>query len=141
MPRLSRCVYASETGQRYNTLVEDLIFRLASAIATAEGFFVNGSLPSRDNNPGDLRAAPWLTNPAVAHGFWVARSLPEGIAGLYHQIALDVARGYTLRQLISAWAPPSDGNNTANYISETARRTGLDADTPLWNYLGLEAIP
>ena len=129
------------SGQRYNTLVEDLIFKLASAIATGEGFFVNGSLPARDNNPGDLRAAPWLTNPAVAHGFWVARSLPEGIAGLYHQIALDVARGYTLRQLITAWAPPSDGNNTANYISETARRTGLDADTPLWNYLGIESIP
>ena len=121
--------------------MEDLIFRLASAIATGEGFFVNGSLPARDNNPGDLRAAPWLTNPSVAHGFWVARSLPEGIAGLYHQIALDVARGYTLRQLISAWAPHSDGNNTASYISETARRTGLDPDTPLWNYLGIEAIP
>ena len=27
------------SGQRYNTLVEDLIFKLASAIATSEGFF------------------------------------------------------------------------------------------------------
>ncbi|MGD0012916.1 MAG: hypothetical protein ABSD56_00610 [Bryobacteraceae bacterium] len=120
--------------------MDNVISRLASAIATGEGFFVAGSLPSRNNNPGDLRAAPWRAQPVIRRGFWVAGSLPEGIAGLYHEIALDIARGWTLRQLITAWAPASDGNDTENYIRETARRTGLDADTPLWSYLSIDPI-
>ena len=121
--------------------MDNVISLLASAIASGEGVFVNGSLPQRNNNPGDLRAAPWLKHPVIAHGFWVAGSMAEGIAGLYHQIALDIARGWTLRQLITAWAPESDGNNTTNYIAETARRTGLDTDVPLYNYLSIEHIP
>ena len=120
--------------------MDSLISLIASAIASGEGFFVNGALPQRNNNPGDLRAAPWLINPVVSHGFWEAPTAAEGIAGLYHQIALYIARGYTLRRLIEAWAPPSDGNNTDNYVSETARRTGLDPDTPLWNLLTIEHI-
>jgi len=121
--------------------MDSIISLIASAIASGEGFFVNGALPQRDNNPGDLRAAPWLAHPVITNGFWVAPTLAAGIAGLYHQIALDIARGYTLRQLITAWAPASDGNNTENYVNETARRTGLDPDTPLWNFFSIEQIP
>lgn len=33
---------------------EELVTRLAQAIATAEGFQVEGSVPCRANNPGDL---------------------------------------------------------------------------------------
>jgi len=122
--------------------VTDLLFKLASAIGTAEGYFVAGSLPQRHNNPGDLRSAPWLKGAKIENGFWHAKSAGEGIAGLYHQIALDIARGATLRQLISKWAPPGDGNNTENYIAETARRVGIPDDaTPLWNYLSVSAIP
>jgi hypothetical protein len=119
----------------------DFLFKLASAIASAEGFFVSGSLPQRFNNPGDLRQAPWLQHPAIVNGFWKASSLQEGIAGLYHQIALDVARGQTLRQFISIYAPPGDNNNTENYLAETARRVGIDPDQPMWNYMDLEKIP
>lgn len=123
-----------------------LIDALANAIATAEGFFVNGSLPNRNNNPGDLRAAPWLQHPVVGAGFWQAESQASGIAGLYHQLALDIARGQSLRALISAWAPPSDGNNTENYINETMRRLGvqgfiIDPDAPLQKYLVLKVVP
>jgi len=120
--------------------MDNLISLIASAIASEEGFFAAGTLPARDNNPGDLRAAPWLTHPIVTNGFWVAPTLAQGIAGLYHQIALDIARGYTLRQLITAWAPASDGNATENYVNETSRRTGLNPDTPLWNFLEIEHI-
>src|SRR5271154_1060576 len=96
----------------------NILFYLASSIASAEGFFVSGSLPERNNNPGDLRAAPWLPHPVIQGGFWVASNRAAGVAGLYHQICLSIARGESLRQLISIWAPPSDGNNTANYIAE-----------------------
>jgi len=123
-----------------------LIEAIANAIATAEGFFVKGALPSRDNNPGDLRNAPWLQHPVVAGGFWSASSVGAGVAGLLHQIALDVARGQSLQQLITAWAPPTDGNNTDRYITETLRRLklqGFDIDStiPLQDYLTVVNVP
>lgn len=134
----------------------DFLFKLCSAITTAEGFFVAGSLPSRDNNPGDLRSAPWLQHPVLEHGFWHASSLQEGTAGLYHQAALDIARGWTMRKFISTYAPPSDGNATEKYIQETCRRVGISyfplvkstgsglipdpLEPPLWNYLELAHI-
>lgn len=123
-----------------------LIEAIANAIATAEGFFVAGTLPNRNNNPGDLRNAPWLVHPVVAGGFWTANSVGAGVAGLLHQIALDIARGQSLQQLITSWAPPSGGNNTDNYINETLRRLKLqgwdiDSTLPLQSYLTVENIP
>ena len=126
--------------------MQGLIEAIANAIATAEGFFVAGALPQRDNNPGDLRAAPWLLHPVVAGGFWNAPSVGAGVAGLLHQIALDIARGQSLRQLIYSWAPPSDGNNTANYLTETVRRLAaqgwiIDPEKPLQEYLEVTLVP
>ena len=118
----------------------DLLYRLASAIASAEGYFVVGSLPRRNNNPGDLRAAPWLTSPKIINHFVQFPSPASGISGLYHQIALDIARGVSLRGLIEKWAPPSE-NNTLNYLSETARRVGIEnVDQPLQELLEIELI-
>jgi hypothetical protein len=120
----------------------DLLGKLASAIATAEGYFVQGSVPQRNNNPGDLRAAPWLTSPKIIGNFFVFATPAQGISGLYHQIALDVSRGLTLRQLIGKWAPPTDGNDTQNYLQETARRVGItDLDQPLQELLEITHIP
>lgn len=123
--------------------MQALLDKLASAIATGEGFFAPNSLPSRDNNPGDIRLDA-LNKDKVVGGFVIFSSKARGIADLYHQIALDIFRGYSLRQLIYAWAPPSDGNNSENYLNETARRIGLTKDqveTPLWNFLEINFIP
>lgn len=122
------------------------LYRLACSIATAEGFFVSNSLPSRMLNPGDERLAPWLPKVNVINGFVKFDSLAQGVAGLYHQLALDVARGYSIRKLIYTYAPPTDGNNSENYLLETCRRMGIDPktdlDTPLQNFLlPLEIIP
>lgn len=119
------------------------LYRLACSFATAEGAFAKGSLPNTDNNPGDLRLAPWVQHPTIVKGFWHPTTPAEGIAGLYHQLALDIARGQTLRQLVYTYAPPSDGNNSQNYLNETGRRMGIDStefDTPLWGFLSLEKI-
>jgi hypothetical protein len=114
---------------------------LCSAIATQEGFWSDGSRPMRDDNPGDLRAAPWLTHPKLDGGYWHAASVAEGIAGLFHQVALDIARGMTLRQLIASWAPASDGNATAAYLANVMSWTGIaNADTPLWNLLTIRKL-
>lgn len=121
--------------------MQDLVGKLASAIATSEGYFVPGSIPSKNNNPGDLRGAPWLTNPKIVNNFVVFSSKPSGVAGLYHQIALDLARGLSLRSLIQKWAPPTE-NNTQNYLNETARRVGItNLDQPLQELLEITHIP
>src|ERR1700734_1957231 len=102
---------------------------LCPAIATGEGFFVSGSLPSRMMNPGDLRAAPEIPGLPTIGGFVKFPNAKVGIAALYHQICLDVARGWSLRKLIYTYAPPGDGNNSENYLKETARRIGLNLAT------------
>ena len=119
------------------------LYRLVCSFCTAEGAFATGSLPNRDNNPGDLRLAPWVQHPHIAGGFWHPDSLVEGIAGLYHQLALDIARGWTLRQVVYSYAPPTDGNNSANYLAETARRMGMtlaEQDVPLWTFYSIAKI-
>lgn len=118
----------------------DFLYKLASAIATEEGFFTVGSLPERNNNPGDLRSAPWLQHTVIAHGFWRANSKAEGMAGLYHQLALDISRGWTLTELIYKWAPPSDNNKTDKYISDVAKMVEIRPDVKLWDYLEITKL-
>jgi hypothetical protein len=118
-------------------MTADPIRAIASAIAIEEGFYVPGAKPQRLNNPGDLRAAPWLLSQVIEGGYVHFASVAQGIAGLYHQVALDVARGMTLRQLISKWAPPTE-NDTSAYLAAVASRTGLPLDQPLQELLTLD---
>ncbi len=112
--------------------MNDLLGKLCSAIAKQEGWWITGSRPQRNNNPGDLRAAPWLPGPSIDGGYWKASSAVVGIAGLYHQVALDIARGYSLRKLLNAWAPSSDGNDPDAYIANVKKMTGItDEEAPL----------
>lgn len=112
-----------------------------SSIATSEGFFApQEDLPKDNHNPGDLRASP-LNRFKDKNGFVIFQSDKEGIAALYHQICLYAIRGFTGRQIITMYAPPTGpdgGNNTEAYIASVAKWTGLDMDKPLWNSLPLE---
>jgi hypothetical protein len=125
--------------------MKDLIGRIASAIAVQEGAFSPDPSvpPRRDNNPGDMTAAPWILAPKMDGRFWHAGSLAQGIAGEMGQIIIDIRRGWSLRQLIHSWSPPNE-NNTDLLVTEAARRIGLTAeqiDQPLWNFLEIEHIP
>ena len=116
-----------------------LLDLICSAIARQEGWWASGSRPAKLHNPGDLRAAPWLPVPTIINGYWEAESDAQGIAGLYHQVALDVARGCTLRQLILKWAPSSDGNDPTAYLEHVMAWTGIvNADAPLASLLELK---
>lgn len=109
----------------------DLLFKICSAIATQEGRAFSA-------NPGDLRAAPWLPNPVITAGFWIPSSRAQGISGMYHQVALDIARGATLRTLISKWAPPTE-NQTEAYILNVKRWAGIDNENqPLQELLEIQ---
>lgn len=110
--------------------MNDLLEKIVNAIIRQEG------MAPVYPNPGNLRAAPWRVNPHISKGFWQPAARVEGIAGAAHIVMLRIAEGQTLRQLISAWAPPSDGNQTAIYIRNVQQWSGVpDADQPLWNYL------
>ena len=110
--------------------MNDLIQRLVNAIVRQEG------MPLDYPNPGNLRRAPWLTSPVIEHNFWKPVSRAQGVAGAAHLVALHVAEGNTLTQLISIWAPASDGNDTAAYIAHVKEWASIpDENVPLWNFL------
>lgn len=114
---------------------------ICSAIAKQEGWFDDVTIPNRpqrNNNPGDLRAAPWLQNFKSDTGYWKADSAGQGIAGLYHQVWLNVARGYSLRKLINVWAPATDGNDPKVYLDNVMKITGItNPDQVIWDLINL----
>ena len=106
----------------------DLIQRITEAIFRQEG------MPPDYPNPGNLRGAPWSNSPIIRNGFWQPHSRAEGIAGAAHVVALRIAMGQSLTTLISAWAPPSDHNNTLQYIANVKEWVAIkDEDAPLWD--------
>jgi hypothetical protein len=110
--------------------MNDLIERLVNAIIRQEG--MSPDYP----NPGNLRGAPWRLNPTILHGFWVPNSRAEGVAGAAHVVALHIAEGNSLTQLISIWAPASDNNDTAAYIANVKAWASIPDETvPLWNFI------
>lgn len=108
----------------------DLITRLTLAIFRQEGE------PPTALNPGNLRFAPWLLHPVIRDGFWVPGSRAEGVAGAVHCVALRVAEGQSLRQLVTAWAPPQDHNKTEKYIANVKEWAKVpDENVALYMYL------
>ncbi len=123
--------------------MNDLITRIVNAIIRQEG------MPPLFSNPGNLRTAPWYHSPylllaamsypapVITGGFWIPPSRNAGVAGAAHVVALRIAEGQSLAQLISAWAPESDGNATAAYIQNVKEWAEIPDETvPLWNFIG-----
>ena len=110
--------------------VNDLIERIVNAIIRQEGE------PATALNPGNLRAAPWLNRPIISGGFWVPVNRAAGVAGIAHVVALHIAEGNSLSQLIAIWAPASDGNDVAAYIANVKDWANIPDETAaLWSYL------
>jgi hypothetical protein len=82
----------------------------------------------RNNNPFDMR--PWKAGQNAAGGFLRFGDMQSGVtAGLQNLVYAEDGHGRdTLRKIISAYAPSSDGNNTAKYIADVAKATGIGAD-------------
>jgi hypothetical protein len=100
--------------------------KLAQLIATEEGFNVPGSVPNRDNNPGDLRHSPHSFHaPGDPDGIGVIDNAADGWADLNRQLQLYADRGLTLEQAIYEFAPPSE-NNSAEYLAFVC--SGLKCD-------------
>jgi hypothetical protein len=117
--------------------LNDLIERIVNAIIRQEG------MASDARNPGNLRGAPWLTNPQMVNGFWWPASRNVGVMGLCHLVALHGAEGNTLADFIAGhpgiyagFAPGADGNKPAVYIANVMNWAAIpDEDAPLWSYI------
>ena len=119
---------------------------LACAIATQEGYFSSNPTvtPRARNNPGDLRFASQI---GASTPGWKSPGTPDspapiatfdtaaaGVTALFRQVWLQVAKGQTVRQVISQWAPPNQ-NNTSVYLENVLAWTGLPPDTPVLQLL------
>ena len=108
----------------------DPIEELANAMVKKEGGQVPGTLPYRNNNPGDLRFAGQRGAVPGAGGFAAFPTWEDGFAALKRQIALDASRGLTLQQFIYKFAPPSE-NRSAEYLASVSAWSGISPDAVL----------
>lgn len=123
-----------------------IVDSIAQAIIRQEGD-APGTRARRNNNPGNIwdgvgagkSTRIWPNLPTDDKGFVIYPSYEAGYAALLNDLQIKVNRGMTLEQLITMYAPPNE-NNTAAYIANVARWTGLPTSTPL-NQLPAAAAP
>jgi len=125
--------------------MNDLIDKIALAIAKMEGFFKPGSLAQRNNNPGNLRS--WGNRPVVG-GYAKFDTPEEGWAALKQQIRRNIDRGLNLLEFFggkpgvyAGYSPAADKNDPVNYARFVAREAGIDITRPLREYLSGQAGP
>jgi len=117
-----------------------MIPRIAELIAKEEGYGIPGALPTRFNNPGDLRHSPHSFHTADSpDAIGAIDSAADGWADLVRQLDLYAARDLTVSQAIYEWAPPSE-NNTAQYLAYVVGGLGCTSDTPLSEALTIPGI-
>lgn len=103
------------------------IIRIAAAIAKAEGYGVPGAIPTRQNNPGNIRDQT---------GQIATYSTPEeGWQALYRQVLLMLtgeSRYYRPEMTIAEIARIYTGEPTyMNWAVNVARELGVSTDTRL----------
>lgn len=110
----------------------------ARAIATAEGFYVPGSIPRMANNPGNLVIPNWTGPTMGSERISVFATVGEGWSRLYRQLNLIVAgtsRIYSLdmsiEQMGNKWAPGGAANLPGAWASNVARVLEVPPTTPL----------
>lgn len=111
--------------------------KLAQLIAQEEGYGIPGDVPTRDNNPGDLRHSPHSFHTLEAADAVGEIDTPaDGWADLERQLELYAQRGLTLAQAIYEFAPPTE-NNSAAYLQFICVGLGCSADTPMTQALAI----
>lgn len=111
--------------------------KLAQLISQQEGFGILGDLPTRQNNPGDLRHAPGEVHDIGSpDGIGSFDTAADGFAALERQLQLYADRGLTLQEAIYEFAPPSE-NNSATYLAYVCKGLGCDPTTPVSQALTL----
>jgi len=112
----------------------DLVKKIAHAIATAEGFFIAGSVPQRNNNPGDIKAD--LIGKAVgfdSRGFAIFATPEDGWNNLYAQVQGMVSGSSRIYSPSMTIAQVADhyAEGDPNWSANVAAALGVTPDTPL----------
>lgn len=114
--------------------------KLALLISRQEGFGKPGTVPTRDNNPGDLRHSPHSSHAGEdPNAIGQIDTAVDGWEDLERQLMLDAQRGMTLRECIEAWAPASDGDDPGSYLQFVCEGLGMNPETPLTEALKVAA--
>ncbi|MDE5615897.1 MAG: hypothetical protein K2I81_03645 [Alphaproteobacteria bacterium] len=96
----------------------------------------DGTRAWRNNNPGNIRPGKF-TNSAggigQANNYAVFPDEQTGMDAIIKLLKTNSYQSKTLAGAISAWAPPSDGNNTSAYQRSVANAVGVPLDTPMRN--------
>jgi hypothetical protein len=114
--------------------------RLAQAIAKAEGYGVRGTIPTRCNNPGDLKVVRGWLYPGqvgVCKGGHVRfKTAAEGWAALNHQLdkIVEGTSRYTVNSTLASMARRYAGNYRV-WAKNVAHNLGVTPDAELWEIL------
>lgn len=94
----------------------------------------------RNNNPLNIRKSSDVFLGEIESddaAFKKFKSMVYGYRAAFVILGNYNNRGFnTIEKIIKRWAPPSDGNNTENYIQNVSKRSGVDRDTILMRYHG-----
>ena len=91
---------------------------LAQLIAKREGYGIPGTVPTRFNNPGDLRHSPHSAHTAdQPDGIGQIDTVEHGWDDLERQLLLYASRKITLRQMIVTYYAPKVENDSEGYLA------------------------
>jgi len=84
----------------------------------------------KNNNPGNLRGSDkWKGRIGTdKNGFVIFDTLQSGARAMVINAVNNMKQHKTLRRYIYDYAPPTDNNDTANYLKYLVKATGVDAD-------------
>lgn len=103
--------------------------KLFQLMSKFEGFGIAGTVPTRNNNPLDLRHSPHSDHlPGNPDGIGIIDTLEHGIEDGERQLRLFAERGFTIREMIMIFAP-SNENNTPEYLNFICSNLNLPPET------------
>lgn len=103
-----------------------MTLNLIQAIAREEGWGVEGAIPTRDHNPGDIVFGQFAQKHGCLHCDGRFADFPCDAAGfqaMYDLLAIHYV-GLTLSAALAKWAPSTE-NDTSSYLKNVSQWTGL----------------
>jgi hypothetical protein len=88
----------------------------------------------KNNNPGNIRWNPKIKGVVgkSEKGFAIFSSKYAGLAAMENLLKGYIKKGFnTIEKILNRYAPPSDNNNTENYIQFVSHRSGIIRNTIL----------
>ena len=91
------------------------------------------NIPTRLNNPGDLKEAGQANSTPDSSGFATFPTPQDGYTALLNDVQSKINKNPndTLEQFAGIYAPPSDGNNTGKYTADLANQLGVAPNAPI----------